>query len=292
MDGRLTLRAGALEVQLLPAIGGSIVRFDRVADGARQPLLRGVDGEIGDVLEAACFPLVPYVNRIRGGAFTCDGRTVSLSLNSPGDPSPMHGQGWRAAWDVAAAGADQATLSYRHAAGEWPWDYQATQRFVLDEQGLSLELACRNLSPERMPCGLGFHPYYPCDPDTVLDAAVASAWTVDAAVLPVANVPATGRYDLGARRICGQGLDNGFDGWSGEASITWPGEPASLRLSSPDAGRFQVYSPPTGGLFVAEPVQQANAALNAPQSEWPALGLTMLEQGKVVRLHARFDVVI
>ena len=290
MDGRLTLRAGALEVQLLPAIGGSIVRFDRVADGARQPLLRGVDGEIGDVLEAACFPLVPYVNRIRGGAFTCDGRTVSLSLNSPGDPSPMHGQGWRAAWEVAAAGADQATLSYRHAAGEWPWDYQATQRFVLDEQGLSLELACRNLSPERMPCGLGFHPYYPCDPDTVLDAAVASAWTVDAAVLPVANVPATGRYDLGARRICGQGLDNGFDGWSGEASITWPGEPASLRLSSPDAGRFQVYSPPTGGLFVAEPVQQANAALNAPQSEWPALGLTMLEQGEVVRLHARFDI--
>ena len=292
MDGRLTLRAGALEVQLLPAIGGSIVRFDRVADGARQPLLRGVDGDIGDVLEASCFPLVPYVNRIRGGSFTCDGRTVSLSLNSPGDPSPMHGQGWRAAWDVAAAGADQATLSFRHAAGKWPWDYQATQRFALDEQGLSLELTCRNLSAERMPCGLGFHPYYPCDADTVLDTAVASAWTVDAAVLPVANVPATGRYDLGARRICGQGLDNGFDGWSGEASITWPGEPASLRLSSPDAGRFQVYSPPAGGLFVAEPVQQANAALNAPQSEWPALGLTMLEQGEAARLHARFEVVI
>ena len=292
MDGRLTLRAGALEVQLLPAIGGSIVRFDRVADGARQPLLRGVDGDIVDVLEAACFPLVPYVNRIRGGSFTCDGRTVSLSLNSPGDPSPMHGQGWRAAWDVAAAGADQATLSFRHASGEWPWDYQATQRFALDEQGLSLELACRNLSAERMPCGLGFHPYYPCDADTVLDTAVASAWTVDAAVLPVANVPATGRYDLGARRICGQGLDNGFDGWSGEAAITWPGEPASLRLTSPDAGRFQVYSPPAGGLFVAEPVQQANAAPNAPQSEWPALGLTMLEQGEAVRLHARFEVVI
>ena len=56
----------------------------------------------------------------------------------------------------------------------------------------------------------------------------------------------------------------------------------------PDAhGRFGDY----GGLFVAEPVQNANAALNAPQAEWPALGLTMLEQGQSSVLHARFEVV-
>lgn len=288
---RLTLRAGALEVQLLPAVGGSIVRFDRVVAEQRQPLLRRTDAAIADVLEVSCFPLVPYVNRVRGGAFTCDGRAITLSLNSPGDPSPMHGQGWRAAWEVVEEGESHATLSFHHPAGEWPWEYEATQRIALDEQGLSLELSCRNLSPERMPCGLGFHPYYPCTADTVLDTVVASAWTIDAATLPVDNVAATGRYDLRARRICGQALDNGFDGWGGTASITWPGEQAALRLSSPDAGRFQVYSPPDGGLFVAEPVQQANAALNAPQAEWPALGLTMLEQDQANTLHARFDVV-
>lgn len=290
MKRRLTLRSGALEVQLLPAVGGSIVRFDRVVAERRQPLLRGTDAAIADVLEASCFPLVPYVNRIRGGAFTCDGRAITLSLNSPGDPSPMHGQGWRAAWEVADDGEDHATLSFHHPAGEWPWEYESTQRIALDEQGLSLELSCRNLSPERMPCGLGFHPYYPCTADTVLDTVVASAWTVDAATLPVDNVAATDRYDLRARRICGQALDNGFDGWGGTASITWPGEQAALRLSSPNAGRFQLYSPPEGGVFVAEPVQQANAALNAPQAEWPALGLTMLQQNQANTLHARFEV--
>lgn len=288
---RLTLRSGSLEVQLLPAIGGGIVRFDRVCAERRQPLLRGTDAAIDDVLEAACFPLVPYVNRIRGGTFTCDGRVVTLSLNSPGDPSPMHGQGWRAAWRVVDAGEDHATLSFHHAAGEWPWAYEATQSIALDADGLSLALSCRNLSPERMPCGLGFHPYYPCTVETILDSVVASAWTIDAATLPVDNVPATGRYDLHERHICGQALDNGFDGWGGTASISWPGEQVSLRLSSPDADRFQVYSPLEGGLFVAEPVQQANAALNAPQAEWPALGLTMLEQGQCNTLHARFEVV-
>ncbi len=291
-ERRLALRAGALEVQLLPALGGSIVRFDRVAGGRRQPLLRGAGAAIGDVLEASCFPLVPYVNRIRGGSFVCDGRPVTLPPNSPGDPSPMHGQGWRRPWAVVEENEDRATLSFHHAADEWPWEYDAIQRIALDAQGLSLELSCRNLSAERMPCGLGFHPYYPCTSETVLDTLVASAWTIDAAVLPVDNVPATGRYELRSRRICGQALDNGFDGWGGTASITWPGEDASLRLSSPDAGRFQVYSPPEGGLFVAEPVQHANAALNAPQADWPALGLTLLEQGQCRVLHARFDVVL
>ena len=70
-----------------------------------------------------------------------------------------------------------------------------------------------------------------------------------------------------------------------------PGETAGLRLSSPDAGRFQVYSPASGELFVAEPVQNANAALNAPQEQWPELGIALLERDGQTALHARFDVV-
>jgi aldose 1-epimerase len=287
----VTLTAGLLEVELLPALGGSIARFDRVAGVRRQRLLRGAEASITDVLEAACFPLVPFANRIRDGSFSCDGRTVTLAPNMAGDPSPLHGQGWRAAWHVSEAGEDHALLTFHHTAGEWPWDYEATQRIRLDPQGLSLELSCRNLSRPRMPCGLGFHPYYPCTAETVLDTHVSSAWTIDAAVLPVEEVAPTGQYDLRARSICGQGLDNGFDGWGGTAVIRWPGEDVGLRLSSPDAGRFQVYSPASGGLFVAEPVQNANAALNAPQTEWPELGMTLLEQGQATVLHARFDVI-
>ena len=72
-DARLTLGAGSLEVQLLPAIGGSIVRFYRLAGGA-QMLFRGAAADPADALGSGCFPLVPFVNRIRGGVFTCDGR--------------------------------------------------------------------------------------------------------------------------------------------------------------------------------------------------------------------------
>jgi aldose 1-epimerase len=289
---RLELRAGRLEVRLLPAVGGSIVGFDRIGEEGRQPLLRGAVDDITDVLDASCFPLVPFANRIRGGQFECDGRRIRLAPDMAGDPSPLHGQGWKAAWTLVDSTDRSAELVYRHDAGEWPWEYEARQTIAVDEAGLSLRLSCRNLSAARMPCGLGLHPYFPCTADTVLDTRVTSVWTVDAAVLPVANVAASGRYDLRRRRICGQGLDNGFDNWSGSAEIRWPGRAAAVTLKSSDAHRFQVYSPDTGGLFVAEPVQNANAALNAPQHQWPDLGILLLEQGQERVLHARLEVLL
>ena len=290
---RILLRAGTLRVEVAPRIGGSIARFDRLeASGGRSAIFRGSDEEYDDVLAAGCFPLVPYANRIRSGRFTCDGRTIVLAPNLAGDASPLHGQGWQSAWrSVGEADARSVELVFEHKAGEWPWAYEAQQRIELDESGLAVRLSCRNLSAEPMPCGLGLHPYFPCSADTELDATVSAVWTVDERVLPVERVAAAGRYDLSRRRICGQGLDNGFDGWGGQARIAWPERGLVLEMSSPDAARFQVYSPADGGLFVAEPVQNANAALNRPQPDWTDAGLRMLAQGEEAVMRTRFSVV-
>jgi aldose 1-epimerase len=141
-----------------------------------------------------------------------------------------------------------------------------------------------------MPCGLGQHPYFPCGPETRLRTSVGSAWTIDDKVLPVEQVPAQGRYDLRDRLVCGQGLDNGFGGWGGEARMFDPAWPYEIRMSSPDADFFQLYSPSEGGIFVAEPVTHANAALNAPEEEWPALGMRVLGPGDQMGLTMRLDV--
>lgn len=286
----LVLHAGALELELAPDIGGSIARFDYVSNGNRQPLLRPAALGANSPLAMASFPLVPYANRIRGGSFVCDDRTVTLTPNLPGDPSPLHGQGWLNPWQVTGSAVRQARLAYIHETGEWPWRYEAWQEFNLDENGLSVTLGCRNLSPERMPCALALHPYFPGDDSTIIDVEVASAWTIDAQTLPLREVAATGRYDLRNRRVCGTSLDNGFEGWSGKADFSWPGSSVGLTMSSIDATRFQIYSPPDQNYFAAEPVQNTNAALNAPQDQWSALGILMLEKAAVRQLNVRFDV--
>jgi aldose 1-epimerase len=202
----------------------------------------------------------------------------------------LHGQGWLSPWRVDQAEERHASLSFEHEPGEWPWPYEARQEFELDEGGLSIALMCRNTSSEPMPCGLGQHPYFPCGPETRLATEVAAAWTIDEHVLPVEKVPATGRFDLSDRLACGQDLDHGFGGWGGEVRMTDPDWPYALRMASPTAKFFQLYSPKAGGIFVAEPVSHANAALNEPEEQWRELGMRILEPGEEMRLDMRLDV--
>jgi aldose 1-epimerase len=286
----VTLSAGNLRLELSPSVGGSISGFEWVDGDQPRPILRKCNSPLEKVLDAGCFPLVPYVNRIRGGTFSFRGREVHLTPNMAGDPSPLHGQGWLGEWTVERHDERSAALRFTHEPGEWPWPYEAQQQFLLDERGLTIALTCRNTGSGPMPCGLGQHPYFPCGGETRIETQVMTVWTIDEHVLPVEQVPATGRFDLADRLVCGQDLDHGFGGWGGEARMSDPDWPFELRLSSPDARFFQLYSPAGGGIFVAEPVSHANAALNAPESDWAELGMNVLEPGEQMKLDLRLDV--
>jgi aldose 1-epimerase len=288
----LTLSSGILELQLSPSIGGAISQLAWIGDGGRRAILRQSHTPLENVLDASSFPLVPFVNRIRGGCFSFRGRRVQLSPNMKGDPSPLHGQGWTSEWRVESSSGDEAVLAFDHNPDEWPWAYEARQHFRVEANALHLQLTCLNGSSEAMPCGLGYHPYFPCGPQTRIQTEVREVWTVDENVLPVARMPAVGRYSIGDDPVCGRGLDNGYGGWSGRALLTDAGWPFEVELSSPQARFFQLYSPDRGGIFVAEPVTHANAALNEPEQDWEGLGIRILEPGEEVQLQARIAIQI
>jgi aldose 1-epimerase len=289
-DPPLLLRSGSLELELSPSIGGAISSFAWTAGSRRAPILRESHSPLQNVLDSACFPLVPFVNRIRGGCFTFRDREVRLSPNMAGDPSPLHGQGWTGAWRAESATETEATLAFGYEPGEWPWAYEATQQFRLSADSLWLRLACRNRSDEPMPCGLGFHPYFPCGPETRIQTSVDEVWTVDEQVLPADRIAPTARYDISDSLVCGRDLDNGYGGWCGRALFTDPGWPFEVELSSEEARFFQLYSPRDGGIFVAEPVTHANAALNEPWPMWATLGIHVLQPGEEMELEARLQV--
>jgi aldose 1-epimerase len=279
-----SISGGGYELVLAPDLGGSIARFTREG----RPILRGRDAPSGP-LDCGCFPLVPYCNRIRDGAFLFRGRRVAIAPNMAGDPSPLHGDGWLGPWLVESRSDAGACLFFAHEPDEWPWAYESRQTLTLSEAGLDAEITCRNLSGEAMPCGLGFHPYFPCDAETRIDTAVERVWEVDDKVLPTGIAPATGRYALDGRPACGRGLDNGYGGWGGEMRLTY-GDGAVTRMTSPDAQFFQIYSPRSGGLLAAEPVSHANAALNEPEARWAELGLRVLGPGETMRLRMRLSI--
>ena len=117
---------------------------------------------------------------------------------------------------------------------------------------------------------------------------MTDVWLIDEDMLPTKLVPTRGKFLPSNGPVCGRGLDHGYEGWSGEALVDW-GNGAKVRVTAA-APRFQLYAPASGGLFVAEPVENANAALNLPQNEWEAAGLVLLDQGEERSLAVRFGV--
>src|SRR3546814_18576464 len=108
----IDLLAGSLRLRLAPSAGGSITRFDVMHGGIDKPLLRGAEGLPDHALESACFPLVPFSNRIRGGAFTCRDGRISLRPDMNGDHSQHHGQDGRVPWRGEEAKNPEAIALY------------------------------------------------------------------------------------------------------------------------------------------------------------------------------------
>ena len=80
------IAAGPLRLQLNPSIGGSISAFERIEGEVPRSILRKCNSPLEKVLEASSFPLIPYVNRVRGGRFTSVGAKSGSGRTSPAIP--------------------------------------------------------------------------------------------------------------------------------------------------------------------------------------------------------------
>ena len=283
---RLILEAGPMRLELAPEVGGAITAL--TSDGI--PLLRPTAGDADDVLQTACFPLVPFANRIGQGRVAFGGRTTTLPPNLAGDPHPLHGEGWRGAWTVERATADHAVLAFAAAEAAWPWSYVARQTFRLDPQGVTVRLEMVNTDAEPAPAGLGFHPCFPNAGRARLTAGVDGIWLTDHELLPTRHVPNWFLADWrrGAEVAGERLIDHCHTGWTGEARIDL--EAASLRMTaSPELGFLHVYAPPEADFFCVEPVSHRPDALNAPEPL--AAGLRVLAPGETLSAEMRLELV-
>ncbi|MBO9706804.1 MAG: aldose 1-epimerase [Caulobacter sp.] len=260
----LVLQTDRVRLEILPELGGSIGRL--TWDG--RDLTRPAPERATDVLDTGSFPLIPFCNRIRDGRFTFGGHEVALAPNLGDHPHALHGQGWRATWTVVSAEAAEALLAFDHAPGEWPWAYRAQQRFVLDEQGVRVELSVTNTGAEPMPAGLGFHPYFPAGPGARLQAGVTGVWMIDADVLPTAHVEGVWGPDwaAGAPTAVTELVDNCYTGWNGQAVFTAADGARTVLRASPECRWLHVYSPPGADFACAEPVANRPDPFNGEDS--------------------------
>jgi len=258
----LLLRAGRLAVDLAPDAGGSIARF--AVDGS--DVLRPGLGTRPRGNESACYPLVPFSNRIANGRFVFDGKQIEMAPNWPGVAHPMHGDGWAASWRVLSSSATEAEIAYEHdGRSGWPFRYRARQNYRLRPEALEVRISLDNREAHAVPGGIGLHPFFVRDPDVELFFDADSVWLADAEVLPTNRVPVPDAWDFcHGRRPDSVALDNCFEGWDGEASVVWPSRKLRLRLEASEPFRHAVvFTPPARPFFCFEPVSHANGQIAA-----------------------------
>lgn len=269
----IELAAGDYRLVAAPEQGGAILRFD----WRGEPLLRPVCGP--SILDVACFPLVPFSNRIARGQFHFAGRDVRLAPNFPGSahPHPLHGFGWLAPWTVAASNARSAELRHVHAGGEWPWSYSAAQTLALDDGGLTLTLSATNTSAERMPVGLGFHPYFPRESDTRYLGLHRGEWRNDPDCLPLELDMRDEPIDWWAGTpVASRSVDTAYVGRSGSLAIVWPARNTMLTLECSHAlCDTVVYTPAGQDFFCVEPVTHTTDAFNRSEGHVLEPGATL-----------------
>lgn len=272
------LQQGSLRLALRPDIGGAIAGlwFDGV------PVLRSCEAPaLGNVRESACYPLVPYSNRIAQRQFSWLGRAYTLAANCD-EPHNLHGTGWLDPWQVLERSPTRVTLQYTHPSDPyWPFAFHVEQAFELRGHSLRVTLAATNIDARKTPMGLGWHPYFVRRERSRVHLELQHRWEADAAKLPVKAVTQT----VLDADVAVLDLDNCFDGWSGPARIR--DEKLSLRMTS-SLNHAVIYTPRGRDHYCVEPVSHVNNALASDQPE--ARGVVALAAGETMHAWMQLDI--
>lgn len=289
----VALGAGPARVVLSPQFGGTILRYATEAAGGPIEWLRPAPADPQTPGDTACFPLVPFSNRVRDSRFVFGGRTVALPQVERYGAHFRHGFGCIGSWRVAERAADRAVLEFVEAGVSWPFPFRARQDFRLAPDSLTVAIEILNTGTLPMPAGMGLHPYFPRTPRCRIESQVAGMWTTDAEVMPVALVepPPTGQDPTKGIEPERTAVDAVYAGWSRRARIEWPERRATLTLTG-DAlyGHLVVFTPAGKDFFCVEPVSHMTDAFNLAAQGRVDTGMIVLEPGQSAKATARFAV--
>lgn len=159
-------------------------------------------------------PLIPWPNRIDGGAYTFDDVEYQVPLTEPDQHNAIHGfLRWRN-WTCAQHSADGVVMrTVLHPRSGYPFMLDVTVDYRIDASGLTVHTTATNIGDQPCPYGAGQHPYLTAATDLIdvcelqLDAG---QWLpTDDRGLPTGRAPVAGSsFDFrAAREIGGQDID-------------------------------------------------------------------------------------
>lgn len=152
--------------------------------------------------------LMPWVNRLRDGAYSFDGQDHQLAISEPRTGTAIHGLVRWCSWRALEVARDRARLGYRlMAQNGYPWTLDLAAEYAVDAGGLTVTLSATNLADSPAPFAAGMHPYLAIAAtwvDDVILTVPADTWQlVDERLLPAGTAPVSWDHDFRAGRLIG-----------------------------------------------------------------------------------------
>jgi aldose 1-epimerase len=259
---------GAFRLGVAPGHGGCITHVTwRHPSGREVDLMRRGDVTAGSrPSDLACFPMLPFANRIDGGRIPLpDGGTVTVPVNRPAQNAAIHGFGREAPWAIEEHSAIRLKLAQVFAAPGNAYAYRAEQTFTLSPDAVDCLLSVVNTGARALPFGIGFHPWFERTAETRLAINGRSAFRMDARDMPLEPVPLASVTGGGADFAVSARapFDTPVAGWDGAAEIRWPEKRTALRIEAQGALRLaHIYAPAEHNVLCVEPVSHIPDVVN------------------------------
>lgn len=253
----ISIKNKEIEIEINPNLGAGLHKFTFQG----KHLLRQTKQVPSLPQEQSLFLMIPYCSYIKNGQFNYFGITRKINTHTK---NPIHGDVCQQEWQIINHSENEATLTYTHNKNSgFPFNYQASVRYQINDNQLNITLGIKNLSELPMPAGMGIHPYFQFQKNALVKFESSHIWHHKNDPIFDRPYPTPKEWNFSKGAAITQDFDTAFGGWNGQAEITYPDEKIKIQIQANDIFHHLIlYHPTNTDFFCLEPVSNTPDAFN------------------------------
>lgn len=156
MNDVIVLKKGSWVAGVCPRLGGNLIYLLYNSKNVLRPLVDESQIDTNPYLQGS--PILLPANRTYAGKFTFEGVEYSLPINEPRTNSHLHGLVLYQPFTVVEQSETSVTMKFVNKDGlVYPFDFEMTVVYSLDEDGLSQSFDIKNIGDKNMPYTFCLH---------------------------------------------------------------------------------------------------------------------------------------
>lgn len=153
-----------ISLKVIPELGASVYSFKIRKEIQDYDIFYPTSQEIinkKNFFSLSSFNLIPYSNRIKSGVLNYNGQKYFLDKNED-NKNAIHGEVFNKKYKILKMNETSIKMNFDSSNSgsiSWPFPFQTGVSYQLFNKRLKISLYVKNTGREKMPVGLGIHPY-------------------------------------------------------------------------------------------------------------------------------------